>query len=75
VAVLVVQVEPAGIEQPKVEPWLNGVLKSILDSKDRIVQKLENGTMNIFDKSTRRGVNISRDGNFNGFRELKIPNE
>jgi RHS repeat-associated protein len=47
------------------------VLKDIFNSENKIVEKAENGTLNIFDKVTGRGVNISRGGLFNGFRDLK----
>jgi hypothetical protein len=56
------------------EDGLN-VVKSILNAENKVVQNLENGTTNIFDKATGRGVNISRDGKFNGFRDLKNINE
>ncbi len=45
------------------------ILRNILNSKDKTIQKLPNGTTNIFDKNTGRGVNISREGLFNGFRD------
>jgi RHS repeat-associated protein len=47
------------------------VINDILGSKDQMIQKLENGTKNIFDKATGRGVNVSREGKFNGFRDIK----
>jgi hypothetical protein len=47
------------------------VLKDILNSEKRIIQKADNGTLDIFDEVTGRGVNISRKGLFNGFRDLK----
>jgi len=46
-------------------------LRDILNSKDQAIRKLPNGTTNIFDNITGRGVNISREGLFNGFRDLK----
>jgi len=47
------------------------VLNEILNSKDILIQKAENGTTNVFDNATGRGVNVSRSGLFNGFRDLK----
>lgn len=47
------------------------VMNEILGSKNQMIEKLENGTSNIFDKNTGRGVNVSRNGTFNGFRDLK----
>jgi hypothetical protein len=46
-------------------------MNEILGSKNQIVEKLENGTRSIFDKTTGRGINVSRSGTFNGFRDLK----
>jgi hypothetical protein len=47
------------------------VLNGILKSENKLIQKAENGTTNIFDQNTGRGVNVSRNGVFNGFRDLK----
>ena len=47
------------------------VMNEILGSKNQLVKELKNGTSNIFDKTTGRGVNVSRNGTFNGFRDLK----
>jgi RHS repeat-associated protein len=47
------------------------VLKEILNSKNQLIKEAENGTTSIFDKTTGRGVNVSRNGEFNGFRDMK----
>jgi len=47
------------------------VLNEIMGSKNITTKTLRNGTRNVFDQNTGRGFNISRDGLFNGFRELK----
>ena len=47
------------------------VLNDILNSKNQLIQEAENGTKSIFDKATGRGVNVSRNGEFNGFRDMK----
>jgi hypothetical protein len=39
-------------------------------AKNQIVQPAENGGRLIFDKTTGMGFGISREGLFNGFREL-----
>jgi hypothetical protein len=48
-----------------------GILNDILEAKDRLIEKAENGTTNVFDQATGRGFNVSRNGLFNGFRDLK----
>ena len=52
------------------EDGLN-VLKDIMNSKKKIIDMESNGTKTIYDKATGRGFNISREGKFNGFRDLK----
>lgn len=46
------------------------VLKGILNSEKQLIDEEINGTKTIYDKVTGRGVNVSRNGEFNGFREL-----
>jgi RHS repeat-associated protein len=45
-------------------------LNKILKSNNQIIQKAENGGTLIFDKTTGRGFGVSREGLFNGFRDL-----
>ena len=52
------------------EDGLN-VLKDIMNSKKKIIDLESNGTKTIYDKATGRGFSISREGKFNGFRDLK----
>lgn len=47
------------------------VLKDIINSKKRIEISESNGTKTVYDKITGRGFNISREGKFNGFRDMK----
>ena len=47
------------------------VLNDIMSSKNLIIEPLENGGKHIFDQATKRGFGVSRNGLFNGFRELK----
>jgi RHS repeat-associated protein len=47
------------------------VVDEIFNSKDQLITRAENGTTTIFDKLTGRGINVSRSGEFNGFRDLK----
>jgi hypothetical protein len=47
------------------------VFQEIINSNSKVLQRLDNGTINVFDSVTGRGFNISRGGTFNGFRELK----
>ncbi len=46
------------------------VLNDIMTSKDIIQKTAERGGKEFFDKSTGRGFAISRNGQFNGFKEL-----
>ena len=46
------------------------ILKDIIGSKNPIIQQAKGGGQYIFDRATGRGVGISREGLFNGFREL-----
>ena len=46
------------------------VLNDILNSKNPIIQDAGNGGYRIFDGTTGRGFGLSRDGLFNGFRQL-----
>jgi len=46
------------------------ILNQIKSSKNQIIQSAENGGKLIFDKATGRGFGVSREGLFNGFREL-----
>ena len=46
------------------------VLNSILNSKNPIIQNAGNGGYRIFDGATGRGFGLSRNGLFNGFRQL-----
>ena len=41
-----------------------------MESKNQIIQQAENGGKLIFDKTTGMGFGVSREGLFNGFREL-----
>jgi RHS repeat-associated protein len=47
------------------------ILNDIMDSKNQMIESAENGTTTIFDKTSGRGVNVSREGSFNGFRDSK----
>jgi len=47
------------------------VLRDILNSKNKHFEYPKNGCKEIYDKITGRGVSISRNGEFNGFREFK----
>jgi hypothetical protein len=46
-------------------------LNEILNSNDILIKNGESSTTNIFNKTTGRGINISRKGLLNGFRDLK----
>ena len=46
------------------------IVKDILKSKKQLIDIEKNGTKTIYDKITGRGINISREGKFGGFREL-----
>ncbi|MDR1054491.1 MAG: hypothetical protein LBL90_01395 [Prevotellaceae bacterium] len=46
-------------------------LQNIMNSKNQIIQQAKNGGFYIFDKSTGMGFGVSRNGRFNGFRDLK----
>jgi filamentous hemagglutinin len=46
------------------------ILNQIMNSKNQVIQTAENGSKLIFDKTTGRGFGVSREGLFNGFREL-----
>jgi hypothetical protein len=41
------------------------VVNEILNSKNQLIDDVGNGTKTIFDKTTGRGVNVSRNGEFN----------
>ncbi len=45
------------------------VLRDILNSRNRKIVPEPNNTKTIYDLITGRGVNVSRDGVFNGFRD------
>lgn len=45
-------------------------LMEIINSSEKVIQKAKSGGQYIFDKNTGRGFGVSRDGMFNGFREL-----
>jgi hypothetical protein len=47
------------------------VLRDILNSKNKQYEYPKNGCIEIYDKVTGRGVSVSRNGKFNGFREFK----
>jgi hypothetical protein len=47
------------------------ILDDILGSKNQLIKDAENGGKLIFDKTTGRGVGVSRNGEFNGFRDIK----
>ncbi|MCP3660427.1 MAG: hypothetical protein GY830_09035, partial [Bacteroidetes bacterium] len=47
------------------------VLRDILNSKNKHFEYPKNGCIEIYDKITGRGVSISREGLFNGFREFQ----
>lgn len=51
------------------------VLKEVLESNNKRIVAEFNGTNTIFDTVSGRGVNISREGVFNGFRDLKNKTE
>jgi hypothetical protein len=46
------------------------VMKKILNSEKQLIDEEVNGTKTIYDKVTGRGVNVNRQGEFGGFREL-----
>ena len=46
------------------------VLKQILNSEKQLIDEEVNGTKTIYDKVSGRGVNVNRQGEFGGFREL-----
>ncbi len=46
------------------------VLNQIIGSKNKVIQPAENGGKLIFDKRTGMGFGVSREGLFNGFRDL-----
>lgn len=46
------------------------ILSRILNSKNPIIQQAGNGGVRIFDGATGQGFGISRNGLFNGFRQL-----
>ncbi|MDR2008632.1 MAG: hypothetical protein LBQ34_06650 [Alphaproteobacteria bacterium] len=46
------------------------VLNEIMNSSDKVIQQAKGGGQYIFDKTTGRGFGVSREGLFNGFREL-----
>ena len=46
------------------------VIKEIMNSKNRVIRVNPNGTTDIYDSVSRRGLNISRKGLFNGFRNM-----
>lgn len=47
------------------------IMNEILGSKNQLIEAETNGTKTIFDNTTGRGVNVSRNGTFNGFRDIK----
>ncbi|MCE6988871.1 RHS repeat domain-containing protein [Dyadobacter sp. CY323] len=46
------------------------ILNQIINSPNVVIQKANGGGQYVFDKTTGRGFGVSRDGLFNGFREL-----
>lgn len=46
------------------------ILNQIMNSPNKVVQQAKGGGQHIFDKTTGRGFGVSREGLFNGFREL-----
>jgi RHS repeat-associated protein len=46
------------------------ILNDILNSQNRVIRSAQQGGYEIFDAITRRGVGVSRNGLFNGFREF-----
>ena len=46
------------------------LIKEIMNSKDQVIKVNPNGTTTIYDSASRRGFNISREGLFNGFRNM-----
>jgi hypothetical protein len=46
------------------------IINKIRNSPNQVILPAENGGSMIFDKSTGMGIGVSRNGNFNGFREL-----
>jgi len=47
------------------------ILNDILNSSSKIVEPAERGGFEIYDTITKKGVAVSREGLFNGFREFK----
>jgi RHS repeat-associated protein len=47
------------------------IVNDILSSKNKLIKEAEIGGQLIFDKSTGRGIGVSRNGEFNGFRDIK----
>lgn len=47
------------------------ILTDIISSNNKLIKDYPNGTRSIFDLNTGRGFNISREGKFNGFRDIK----
>lgn len=47
------------------------VVKNIVNANKQLIDEEINGTRTIYDKVSGRGVNVSRSGEFNGFRELQ----
>jgi len=52
------------------EEGLN-LLNQIVNSKNQLIEQAPKGGRFIFDKTTGRGFGVSREGLFNGFRELE----
>jgi len=47
-----------------------GILNQIINSPNKVIQQAKGGGQLVFDKTTGRGFGVSREGLFNGFREL-----
>ena len=47
------------------------ILRDIMKSKNKVIDIETNGTKTVYDKVSGRGFNISRKGEFNGFRVFK----
>jgi RHS repeat-associated protein len=50
----------------------NEILEGILNSDNQLIRTTDNGGSVIFDQNTGRGVAYTKDGKFNGFRELEL---
>lgn len=47
------------------------IIQEIMNSKNRVIKVNPNGTTTIFDEVSKRGFNVSREGLFNGFRNME----